>query len=298
MTARRVGRSGVPAPVVADGGAGGDIPQGDDAGLPGKHGTHGQDGFGGCRVPSTAQFAVQIVAVEREAGADHVVPGFRAGDGGGGVGEVAIAGMKSGGGQQCDGTLEIGALRAATGESRTSDSERWLKTPCNSTTGEAAMRAASAGSSASETPRRAMPVSTLRCTGTLRREAERGGGAFEGFDVFERWRWPGVRSWRSSGFLFAAPEAGHDQDGQGHAGFAHGDSLFGGGYAEPDGSGVFQGAGGFDDAVSVGVALDDAAGSDAGAEMAGDDAIVFSQRGERNFRPVGTGVHGEFLLCG
>ena len=185
----------------------------------------------------------------------------------------------------------------ATGESSTSDSERWLKTPCNSTTGEAAMRAASAGSSASETPRRDMPVSTLRCTGTLRVRPRVGGGALEGLDVFEGGdgRSEIVAQQR---FLFAAPEAGHDEDGQLHAGLADGDSLFGGGDAEPDGSGLFQGAGAFDDAVSVGVALDDAAGSDAGAEMAGDDAIVFSQRGERNFSPVGAGVHGEFLLCG
>ncbi len=47
-----------------------------------------------------AQFANEVVAVEREAGTDHVVPGLRAGDGGGGVGQVTVAGMQSGGGQQ------------------------------------------------------------------------------------------------------------------------------------------------------------------------------------------------------
>ena len=61
---------------------------------------------------------------------------------------------------------------------------------------------------------------------------------------------------------------------------------------------IFQGARAFNDAVAIGIALDDAARGDAGAEMAGDDAIIFSQGGERNFRPVGAGVHGEFLLCG
>ncbi len=122
------------------------------------------------------------------------------------------------------------------------------------------------------------------------------GGVLDGFDVFEGGdgRSEIVAQQR---FFFAAPEACHDEDGQPHASLANGDSLFGGGYAEPDSSGRFEGARRLDDAVSVGVALDDAAGSDAGAEMAGDHAIVFSQRGERNFSPIGTRVHGEFLLC-
>ena len=34
----------MPALVVTDGSAGGDIPQGDDAGLPREYGAHGQDG--------------------------------------------------------------------------------------------------------------------------------------------------------------------------------------------------------------------------------------------------------------
>ena len=124
-----------------------------------------------------------------------------------------------------------------------------------------------------------------------------GSGGLEGFDLF------GGGNGRSEAvdeqrFLFAAPETGHDEDGQSHAGLAHGDSLFGGGNAEPDGASVFEGARRFDDSVSIGVALDDAAGSHAGAEMAGDGAIVFRQRGERDFSPVGACVHGEFLLYG
>ncbi len=88
-----------------------------------------------------------------------------------------------------------------------------------------------------------MPVSTLRCTGMRAGEAEGGGGALRWLRCARRWRWPGVRSVAQHGVFFAAPEAGHDEDGQLDAGFANGDSFFGGGDAEPDGSGLFQGAG-------------------------------------------------------
>ena len=92
--------------------------------------------------------------------------------------------MKSGGGQQFDGTLEIGALFGGDRRVKHFGFREMTEYPCNSTTGEAPMRAASAGSSSSETPRRDMPVSTLRCTGTLRWRPS-GRQRVEGFYVFD-----------------------------------------------------------------------------------------------------------------
>ena len=65
----------------------------------------------------------------------------------------------------------------------------------------------------------------------------------EGLDVFEGGDGGGER-WRSRGFFFAAPEAGHDEDGQLGSGLADGNSFFGGGDAEKNGSGFFKGASG------------------------------------------------------
>ena len=131
----------------------------------------------------------------------------------------------------------------------------------------------------------------------LLRQAKRRGGLFEGFDVFGRGNRRGERVPQHS-LLLTAPEAGHDQDGKLHSRLANRTSLLGRGYPQPRRSGLFEGARAFNDAMSVGIALDDAAGSDIGTKMAGDDPIVFSQRGERDFSPVGTSMHREFLLCG
>ena len=129
------------------------------------------------------------------------------------------------------------------------------------------------------------------------REAETAGGGFQGLDVLGGGDGRGETP-AQQGHLFAPPETCHDEDGQADSGLAHGHAFFGGGDAQPLGTGVFQGARNLDDPMAVGIAFDDTAGSDFGPKMARNDAIVRGQRGEGDLRPVGTRVHGEFLLRG
>jgi len=77
------GTGGAPALVVANSSAGSNVTQGNDASLPVRTGAREARSFGSGAFPLS--FAGQVVAVERESGADHVVPGIGTGNGGGRV---------------------------------------------------------------------------------------------------------------------------------------------------------------------------------------------------------------------
>ena len=92
-------------------------------------------------------------------------------------------------------------------------------------------------------------------------------------------------------FFLAGIQPAHDEDSSGDSDLAQHDAFIGGGDAEPLRASLLQCRRAFFYAMSVGIAFDDRADGDAGADMLLHNAEIVLQRGERNFRPVGPGFN-------